>query len=147
MIAFGSGQFWGKGIGFGTQSRLNFLPEYRTDFIFSAFAEEWGFVGVLIIFACFGILFWRILKNAYFGQSNFEHFFGIGLAIFLMTHFVLHVGMNIGVLPITGLTMPFLSYGGSHMVTVFAGLGILMGFRNHSQKFSQNDPVVEYLGV
>ncbi len=147
MIAFGSGQVWGKGIGFGTQSRLNFLPEYRTDFIFSAFAEEWGFVGVLIVFVCFGILFWRILRNAYLGQSNFERLFGIGLTIFLMTHFVLHVGMNIGVLPITGLTLPFLSYGGSHMVTVFAGLGILMGFRSHSQKFSQNDPTVEYLGV
>ncbi|MFC1756693.1 rod shape-determining protein RodA [Patescibacteria group bacterium] len=146
MIAVGSGQLWGKGIGYGTQSRLNFLPEYRTDFIFSAFAEEWGFIGVLIIFSCFGFLIWRILRIAYFGQSNFERLFGIGLAIFLMIHFVLHIGMNVGVLPITGLSMPFLSYGGSHMLTVFAGLGVLMGFRRHSQRFSQKDPIVEFLG-
>jgi len=133
VIATGSGQAWGKGLGYGTQSRLEFLPEYRTDFIFAAFAEEWGLVGVSIIFFFFGLLIWRILKNAQNGQTNFERLFGIGLAIFLMTHFVLHTGMNIGVLPITGLNMPFLSYGGSHMVTVFAGLGILMGMRRYSQ--------------
>ncbi|MFH1978900.1 MAG: rod shape-determining protein RodA [Patescibacteria group bacterium] len=144
IIATGSGQIWGKGLGYGTQSRLEFLPEYRTDFIFAAFAEEWGFVGVLIVFFFFGFLIWRILKNAYYGQSNFEKFFGIGLSIFLVTHFVLHVGMNVGVLPITGLPMPFLSYGGTHMVTIFAGLGILMGFRRHS-KFAQKDPAVEFL--
>ena len=103
-----------------------------------------GFVGVLIVFFFFGFLIWRILKNAYYGQSNFEKFFGIGLSIFLVTHFVLHVGMNVGVLPITGLPMPFLSYGGTHMVTIFAGLGILMGFRRHS-KFAQKDPAVEFL--
>lgn len=145
MIAIGSGQVWGKGMGYGTQSRLEFLPEYKTDFVFAAFAEEWGFIGVCIVFVCFGILIWRILKNAYLGATNFERFFGIGLAIFLMTHFILHVGMNIGVLPITGLNIPFLSYGGTHMVTVFAGLGILMGFRRYSQKLSQKDPVVEFL--
>ncbi len=132
IIAVGSGQMWGKGIGYGTQSRLEFLPEYRTDFIFAAFAEEWGFVGVLIIFACFGVLVWRILRAAYMGKSNFERFFGIGLAIFLMTHFILHVGMNLGLLPITGLPMPFMSYGGTHMITVFAGLGILMGMGAYS---------------
>jgi len=133
MVATGSGNIWGKGLGYGTQSRLEFLPEYRTDFIFAAFAEEWGFVGVLIIFFCFGVLIYRILKNAYLGRSNFERFFGIGLSIFLVTHFVLHVGMNVGLLPITGLNIPFLSYGGSSLITVFAGLGILMGMRRYSQ--------------
>ncbi len=147
VIATGSGQIWGKGIGYGTQSRLNFLPEYRTDFIFAAFAEEWGFVGVLIIFSCFSILIWRILKNAYNGQSNFERFFGIGMAVLIMIHFVLHVGMNVGVLPITGLTIPFLSYGGSHMVTLFAGLGVLMGMRKYSQRALQDDTMVEFLGA
>ena len=122
MIAVGSGRIFGKGIGFGTQSRLDFLPEHQTDFIFAAFAEEWGLVGVLFIFIFFGIVIWRILKNSFLGQSNFESFFGIGLAIFLMAHFIVHIGMNIGLLPITGITLPFLSYGGSHMLTVFAGL-------------------------
>jgi len=145
ITAIGSGQIWGKGLGYGTQSRLQFLPEYETDFVFAAFAEEWGFIGVSIVFLCFAVLLWRILRNAYFGQTNFERLFGIGLAIFLMTHFVLHVGMNVGVLPITGLNMPFMSYGGSHMITVFAGLGILMGMRYHSRKISQKDPVVEFI--
>lgn len=147
VIATGSGQLWGKGIGHGTQSRLEFLPEHQTDFIFAAFAEEWGFIGVLIIFTSFGILIWRVLKNALWGQTNFERLFGIGLSIFFMAHFALHVGMNVGVLPITGLNMPFLSYGGSHLVTSFAGLGILMGMRRYSQNFQQGDPVVEFLGT
>lgn len=145
VIATGSGRIWGKGLGYGTQSRLAFLPEHRTDFVFASFAEEWGFIGVLIIFFCFGVLIYRILKNAYLGRTNFERFFGVGLSIFLMVHFALHVGMNIGLLPITGLNMPFLSYGGSNLITIFAGLGILMGMRKHSQKFSQGETVVEFL--
>jgi len=132
MIAIGSGQFWGKGYGYGTQSRLEFLPEYKTDFVFAAFAEEWGFVGVLILFFLFGFLIWRILKNAYLGQTNFERLFGIGFSVFLVTHIVLHIGMNVSLLPVTGLSMPFLSYGGSNLITIFSGLGILMGMRKHS---------------
>jgi len=147
IIAIGSGQFWGKGLGYGTQSRLEFLPEYKTDFVFAAFAEEWGFVGVALVFFCFGILIWRILKNAYFSQTNFERLFGIGLSVFLITHFVLHIGVNVGLLPVTGLNMPFLSYGGSNLVTIFAGLGVLMGMRRYSQKFSENNPTAEFLGA
>lgn len=146
MIAVGSGKIFGKGIGFGTQSRLEFLPEHQTDFIFAAFAEEWGLMGVLFIFLFFGIIIWRILKNAYLGQSNFECLFGVGLAIFLMAHFVIHVGMNIGLLPITGIGMPFMSYGGSNMITVFAGLGILMGMRRYSRQVHREDASAEFLG-
>ncbi len=126
-IAVGSGELLGKGVGFGTQSRLQFLPEYETDFIFAAFAEEWGFVGVVLLLALFALLLYRILKTAYFGASNFETLFGVGFAIFLLAHFTIHVGMNIGLLPVTGLTMPFMSYGGSHLLTEFIGLGIVMG--------------------
>ncbi|PJE72974.1 MAG: hypothetical protein COV00_02135 [Candidatus Tagabacteria bacterium CG10_big_fil_rev_8_21_14_0_10_40_13] len=143
MVAIGSGQVWGKGFGYGTQSRLEFLPEYKTDFVFAAFAEEWGFAGVFIIFCCFAILIWRILRNAYFGQTNFERLFGVGLSIFLMTHFCLHAGMNLGLLPITGLSMPFMSYGGSHLITVFAGLGILMGMRKYSRVARQADKTID----
>ena len=132
MIAVGSGQIWGKGIGYGTQSRLEFLPEHQTDFIFAAFAEEWGFIGVLIIFAFLGIVAWRILINAFNGQSNFERLFGIGMAIFIVIQSSIHIGMNIGLLPITGIPLPFMSYGGSSLLTVFAGLGILMGMRRYS---------------
>jgi len=146
MIAVGSGEILGKGIGFGTQSRLEFLPEHQTDFIFAAFAEEWGLVGALFVFIFFGIVIWRILKNAFLGQSNFESLFGIGLAIFLMAHFTIHVGMNLGLLPITGIGLPFLSYGGSNLVTIFVGLGILMGMRRYSRQARREDIGAEFLG-
>ena len=141
MIAVGSGQFFGKGVGYGTQSRLEFLPEHQTDFIFAAFAEEWGFAGVLMIFAFWGILIWRILQNSFNGKSNFERLFGIGLSIFLMSHFLINVGMNIGVLPITGIPLPFMSYGGSNLITMFAGLGILMAMRRQSVNIP-DDPLL-----
>jgi rod shape determining protein RodA len=142
----GSGKIFGKGIGFGTQSRLEFLPEHQTDFIFAAFAEEWGLLGVFFIFSFFSIVVYRILKTAFFGQSNFESLFGIGLAIFLMAHFTIHVGMNIGLLPVTGLGLPFMSYGGSNLVTVFAGLGILMGMRRYGRGAHREDAAAEFLG-
>ncbi|MEW5907581.1 MAG: rod shape-determining protein RodA [Patescibacteria group bacterium] len=145
-IAVGSGQFFGKGIGFGTQSRLEFLPEHQTDFIFAAFAEEWGFMGVLFILIFYGSIIWRILANAFLGQSNFESLFGIGLAIFLVAHFVIHTGMNIGILPITGIGLPFMSYGGSNLITVFAGLGILMGMRRYALQVNREDAKIEFLG-
>ncbi len=146
MLAVGSGQIFGKGLGFGSQSRLRFLPEYQTDFIFAAFAEEWGFLGVALVFLLFGIIIWRILVNAKLGTTNFEMLFGVGLAIMLMSHFIIHVGMNIGFLPITGLPMPFLSYGGSHLLTTFAGLGILMGMRKYSLAFHREDINNEFVG-
>ena len=132
VIAVGSGEILGKGIGYGTQSRLEFLPEHQTDFIFASFAEEWGFLGVLVIFILWGIVIWRILKSAFNTQSNFERLFGIGLAIFLVSHALIHIGMNIGLLPVTGIPLPFMSYGGSNLVTVFAGLGILMAMRRYA---------------
>lgn len=125
-IAVGSGQFFGKGIGYGTQSKLQFLPEYETDFIFAAYAEEWGFVGVLALFALFGIVIWRLLLHAFHGQTNFERLFSVGVAVLIISHFLVHVGINIGLLPVTGTTVPFLSYGGSHLVTEFLGLAIVM---------------------
>ena len=130
-VAIGSGQILGKGVGYGTQSRLNFLPEYRTDFIFAAFAEEWGFVGSILLFTLYGVVIWRILANAMLGASNFEILYGLGIAIFLSAHFVVNVGMNIGIMPVTGVTIPFMSYGGSHLVTEFTALGILMGMRRY----------------
>ncbi len=132
-IAVGSGELWGKGIGYGTQSKLRFLPEYQTDFIFAAFAEEWGFVGVLIIFSLFGVLFWRILACAARGASNFETLFALGVLCYFVAHFVLHVGINVGLLPVTGTTIPFMSYGGSHLLAEFLALGILAGMSRYSR--------------
>ncbi|MBI2610056.1 rod shape-determining protein RodA [Candidatus Giovannonibacteria bacterium] len=131
MVAVGSGGIMGRGIGYGTQSRLEFLPEHETDFIFAAFAEEWGFLGVGVLFFLFGVLFWRIIKAAFAGESNFEKYFGVGLFLLILSHFIVNVGMNLGLLPITGITLPFLSYGGSHIFILLGALGILMGMRNY----------------
>ena len=128
VIAIGSGEIFGKGIGFGTQSRLEFLPEHETDFIFAAFAEEWGFIGVLFLLLFFGIIVWRVLRVGIYGESNFEKLYAAGLAILLLFQSAIHIGMNAGVLPITGLGMPFLSYGGSSLVSLFLALGILESF-------------------
>lgn len=132
-IAVGSGEVFGKGIGYGTQSKLQFLPEYETDFIFAAFAEEWGFVGVVLLFILYGLVFWRILSISSKSGRNFEMLFGIGLAVLFFVHTSINIGMNIGLLPVTGNTLPFMSYGGSHLLSEFLGLGILMGMRVSSR--------------
>ena len=132
-VAVGSGEILGKGIGYGTQSKLRFLPEYQTDFIFAAFAEEWGFVGVLIAFGLYGVLFVRIIIVAARGASNFETLFSIGVLCYFFAHFVLHVGINLGILPVTGTTIPFMSYGGSHLLAEFLALGMISGQRRYSR--------------
>jgi len=146
-IAVGSGQLLGKGVGFGTQSRLNFLPEYQTDFIFAAFSEEWGFIGVMILFILLGLIVWRILHMALLGTTNFEILYGLGLAIYFMTHFIINIGMNLGIMPVTGVTLPFMSYGGSHLLTEFIGLGILMGMSRYGRVAHRDDMHNEFLGI
>lgn len=123
------------------------LPEYETDFIFAAFAEEWGFQGVIILFILLSLIIWRILVNAVVGSTNFEMLFGIGLAIYFVSHFIVNIGMNIGLMPVTGITLPFMSYGGSHLITEFLGLGILMGMRNYSRVAHRDDMRNEFLGI
>lgn len=146
-IAVGSGEVFGKGIGYGTQSKLLFLPEYETDFIFAAFAEEWGFVGVVLLFALYGIVFWRMLSIASRGASNFEILFGIGLTILFLVHSIIHIGMNMGLLPVTGNTLPFMSYGGSHILSEFLGLGILMGMKSSGRVVHKDTTHNELIGV
>ena len=92
----------GKGVGYGTQSRLKFLPEYQTDFVFAAFAEEWGFVGVLFLLFFFGVLIWRIIRTAMAGATNFEILYGAGVAIYFLVHLAINIGMNMRLLPVTG---------------------------------------------
>ncbi len=131
-IAVGSGQLYGKGIGYGTQSKLQFLPEYETDFIFAAYAEEWGLFGVLMLFGLFGIVIWRLLRHAINAATNFERLFATGVAILFVSHFFVHIGMNIGLLPVTGTTVPFLSYGGTHLMTEYLGIGIVMAMSRYA---------------
>ncbi len=146
-VAIGSGQLVGKGVGFGTQSRLQFLPEYQTDFIFAAFAEEWGFIGVILLFILFAVLIWQIIGNALGGASNFEVLFSTGVAIYFMSHIIINVGMNLKLLPVTGITLPFMSYGGSHLVTEYAALGIVVAMRRYRRAIHRQDLEHEFVGT
>lgn len=142
-IAVGSGELLGKGVGYGTQSKLQFLPEYETDFIFAAFAEEWGFVGVMILFSLFGLVIWRLIRHALYGATNFERLFAVGVAILLISHFFVHIGMNIGLLPVTGTTVPFLSYGGSHLLTEFLGVSIVIAMGKYTKaRYQANELLI-----
>jgi rod shape determining protein RodA len=145
-IAVGSGGLFGKGVGYGTQSRLKFLPEYQTDFIFAAFSEEWGFTGVVILFSLYGIIIWRIVRNAMRGATNFEILFGAGVAVFFVVHIVVNVGMNIHLLPVTGTPLPFMSYGGTHLLSEFAALGILMAMRRYQRPAHKDSAKNEFVG-
>ncbi len=146
-IAIGSGQVFGKGIGLGSQSKLKFLPEYQTDFIFSAFAEEWGFVGVIIIFVLFTIVLVKIIRISLKGESNFEILFGVGIFILLSVHITINIGMTIGLLPVTGNTLPFMSYGGSHLLNEFLAIGILMGMNRRSRSIHKDIASNEIIGL
>ena len=133
-IASGSGQMLGKGIGYGTQSKLNYLPESQTDFIFASFAEEWGFVGSMLLFVLFAAIVIFLIRAARSAPTNFERIFTIGFAIYIVAQFTTHIGMNIGVLPITGLPLPFMSFGGSHLVSEFLALGMIIGMTKHTRR-------------
>jgi len=132
-VAVGSGGVLGKGIGYGTQSRLQFLPEHETDFIFATFAEEWGLGGVLLLFALFSVLFSSLISAAKMGATNFETLFTLGVAVLFAVHATIHIGMNIGLLPVTGISLPFMSYGGSHLITGFAMLGMVSAMRRYGR--------------
>lgn len=147
MVTVGSGQVLGKGIGYGTQSRLQFLPEYQTDFVFAAFSEEWGLVGVALLFLLYAILLGRIIYNASRGQTNFEILYGLGFAILLFGHFIVNIGMNIGLMPVTGITVPLMSYGGTHLLITFIGLGILMSMRKKSRSVHRDIMKNEFIGI
>lgn len=146
MIAVGSGQLLGKGLGYGTQSRLSYLPEYETDFIFAAFSEEWGFVGSLVVLASFGVLLWRILLHAKRAASNFEALFCTGFAIILTGHCVVNIGMNLGVMPVAGIPLPFMSYGGSHLLGEFIGLGMVLSMARYERAIHPDDIYNEFVG-
>lgn len=125
-IAIGSGGFWGKGLFAGTQSRLNFLPEKHTDFIFSVFAEETGFFGVIILISLFVFIILKGLNIAFRAADRFGFFLSLGLIISIAFYIIFNVGMTIGIFPITGIPLPFVSYGGSSLITNFFAIGLLL---------------------
>jgi rod shape determining protein RodA len=145
-VAAGSGELWGKGIGYGTQSKLRFLPEYQTDFIFAAFAEEWGFVGIILLLALYGLLLINLLNISRHAATNFDGFFAIGVAILFLSHLGIHAGINLGLLPVTGTTIPFMSSGGSHVIMEFAALGIVASLSQHARSVPREQAGAEYEG-
>ncbi|MBZ9569607.1 rod shape-determining protein RodA [Patescibacteria group bacterium] len=130
-IAIGAGSIFGQGLGSGSQVQYGFLPEPQTDFIFSAIAEEMGILGIGVIFFLFSFLVWRILKIAMSSRSNFPRLFASGLAILLVSQIFIHIGMNLGIIPIIGIPLPLISYGGSSLISNFISLGILQSFKVH----------------
>ena len=146
-VAVGSGGLLGKGVGYGTQSRLNFLPEHKTDFIFAAFAEEWGFVGGVLLLIFFFIIFVKLALYAFVADSTFEALFTYGVMVWIITHVVINIGMNIGIMPITGIPLPFMSYGGSHLVAEYLALGMAAGMRRYSRSGHKHQMNNEFVGL
>ena len=126
-IAIGSAGFFGKGFGQGTQVQLGFLPAAETDFIFSAFVEEWGLVGGLFVIAAFLYLIYRILQLGMGSYNNFAKFISLGTAITLFIHFSVNLGSALGLLPVIGISLPLVSYGGSNLLTIATLIGIIAG--------------------
>lgn len=125
VIAVGSGMLLGRGLGQGTQVELLFLPENHTDFIFATISEELGFIGASIVILAYAIILYRIIIIISKSEEKFSKIFSIITFMILFTHFVINVGMNIGIMPIVGITLPFLSFGGSSIITSFILLGLL----------------------
>lgn len=132
MITVGSGGIFGWGLGKGGQSQLLFLPERHTDFIFASLSEEIGFLGGLLLLVAYALLFFRILKIAQVSSSGLGRLFCLGFFSQLLFQVFVNIGMNMGMVPITGITLPLVSYGGSSLVATMVGLGMVMGVRRFS---------------
>lgn len=133
-ITVGSGQLLGRGFGRGTQSHLRFLPERQTDFIFASFAEELGFIGSMILLVAFGFLLWRILVIARETKDPFGYLICLGVFSMLSFQVFVNIGMNLGLLPITGITLPLISYGGSSLVGTMISLGLVESVARRNRK-------------
>ncbi len=125
LIAIGSGGVMGQGLGYGSQSQLNFLPVAHTDFLFAALAESWGFLGTAAVLILYLILLWRLLAAAQVARDGFSQLLCLGTAILFFSQIVVNIGMNLALLPVTGITLPLLSYGGSSLLTMMSLLGMV----------------------
>lgn len=131
-IAIGSGGWFGQGLDSGTQSRLSFLPAQHTDFVFATTAEKLGFVGITTVIGAFAVLVAWIAKIGFSTKEAFAGHICLGIAAMLALHIVINIGMNLGVLPVTGLPLPFISYGGTHLLMVMASVGIVASIARHN---------------
>jgi len=133
-IALGSGRLTGKGLFAGTQNQLNFLPEKHTDFIFSVIGEEFGFIGVFIVIILFLLLFWQLFNIAFQAKDRYGKLVVTGIISMFFFHVVENIGMTMGVMPITGIPLPFISYGGTSMVTSIVAIGIVLNVNIRKKK-------------
>jgi rod shape determining protein RodA len=132
-IAVGNGEWFGRGLYHGTQTQLNFVPEHSRDFIFTVLAEEWGFAGALALLALYAALLYGGIRTMLAARDRFGFLLAAGLVGMLFFHVLINLGMTVGIMPITGIPLPFMSYGGSAMLTDFVALGILLNI------YSQRD--------
>ena len=132
-ISVGSGGWWGRGLGNGSQTQLNFLRVQHSDFIFAVLGEELGFMGAVVLLCLYGLLFWRCLRVATLSRDTFGRLLAVGVTSMLLFQTFVNVGMNIGLLPVTGIPLPFISAGGSSLISIFISLGILQSVLVHSQ--------------
>jgi len=126
MIAIGSGGFFGKGFLKGTQAHLKFLPEQQTDFVFSVFAEEWGFVGALVLLSLFLSLIMWGLKIAFHSRDYLGSLVALGITSLIFWGVLINTGMVLGILPVVGIPLPFMSYGGTAIVVMLTAVGLLL---------------------
>jgi rod shape determining protein RodA len=131
-IAIGSGQKTGRGVN-ASQSKLGYVPENHTDFIFAAVGEQYGFVGASLVLALYGLLIWRALRILAMSKDLFGSLVAAGVAAMLMFQVFVNVGMTIGIMPITGVTLPLMSYGGSSVITTLLAVGLLQSIYNQAR--------------
>jgi rod shape determining protein RodA len=134
MYAIGSGRFFGKGFLAGSQTQLNFLPARHTDFIFSVIGEEFGFLGALLLISLYMLFLWRTIRTIAEIDSRFGRLLIAGIFTMFLTQFTINVGMSLGVMPVTGKPLPFISYGGSASLANFAALGIIFNVNMRRRK-------------
>ncbi len=136
MIAIGSGQLFGRGLGRGTQSHLRFLPEYHTDFLFATLVEELGFFGGALLLIGYFALLWRIIGPLLRGKviDAFPFLYSVGLFSIILTQVFINAGMNLGIIPVTGITLPFVSYGGSSILSVSLSFGLLFAIKRSQEE-------------
>jgi rod shape determining protein RodA len=135
-IAIGAGELWGQGLNQGTQTQLNFIPEQHTDFIFSSIGEELGFIGSMCLLLTFLFVFWRLLKIACQAQNNFGSLLAIGVLAMISFQVMVNISMTIGIAPVTGIPLPWMSYGRSALITNFIAIGLVESVANHRRRFN-----------
>ncbi len=131
QIAIGNGGMFGQGFAQGTQTQYGFLSEPQNDFVFAAIAEESGLFGACMVFFLLLLLIWRVVKIGVNSRDNFSRLYAVGFATLVAAHTLINVGMNLGLLPIIGLSLPFVSYGGSSLIVTYIGLGVLLSIKSH----------------